>query len=61
MAERLRGLLVVVDYFNKMMHIIPLKEATGAYDVVIVYFACFLYLYSLPTTIVTDFDPYFKI
>ena len=59
MVERMMSLLVVVDYFSKMMHIVLCKEGTGAYNVVTTYFAHIEHLYGLLATKISDYNLYF--
>ena len=53
MADGLMSLLVVVDRFSKMLHIVPLKEGTSAQDVATAFFANVVRLHGLPATIIT--------
>ena len=52
-------LLVVVDRFSKMLHIIHLKDGTTAEAVATAFFANVARLHRLPATIITDRDPRF--
>ena len=60
MADGLMSLLVVVDCFCKMLHIVPLKEGTSTQDVATAFFANVARLHGLPATIITDHDPRFQ-
>ena len=53
------NILVVVDQFSKMVHLIPLLSSTEAKDVAAAFFDSVVYLYSLPVTVVSDRDPRF--
>ena len=51
--------LVVVDRFSKMLHLVPLGHTTEATNVAIAFFASVVKLHGLPSTIITDRDPRF--
>ena len=53
-------LLIVVDRFSKMLHIIHLKDCTTAEAVATAFFANVARLHGLPATIITDRDPRFQ-
>ena len=53
-------LLIVVDRFSKMLHIIHLKDGTTAEAVATAFFANVARLHGLPATIITDRDPRFQ-
>ena len=53
-------LLVVVDRFSKMLHIVPLENGTSAEAVATAFFANVARLHGLPASIITDRDPRFQ-
>ena len=53
-------LLIVVDRFSKILHIIHLKDGTTAEAVATAFFANVARLHGLPATIITDRDPRFQ-
>ena len=53
------SILVVVDQFLKMVHLIPLLSSTEAMDVAAAFFDSVICLHGLPATIISDRDPHF--
>ena len=52
-------LLVVVDRFSKMLHLVPLGAKTEAPDVAREYFNHVVKIHGLPATVISDRDPRF--
>ena len=53
------SILVVVDHFSKMVHLIPLLSSTEAKDVAAAFFDSVLH--GLPATVISDRDQYLSI
>ena len=53
------SILVVIDQFSKMVHLIALLSSTEATDVAAAFFDSVICLHSLPATIILDQDPCF--
>ena len=53
------SILVVVDCFSKMVHLIPLLSSNEAKDVAPAFFDSAIYLHGLPATIISYRDPRF--
>ena len=53
------SILVVVDRFSKMVHLIPLLSSTEATDVLVAIFNSVICLHGLHATIISDRDPRF--
>ena len=53
------SILVVVDRFSKMIHLVPLQQKTEASDVADAFFDSVVRLHGLPATIISDRDPRF--
>ena len=53
------SILVVVDRFSKMVHLIPLLSSTEAKDVAAAFFNSVIRLHGLPATVISDKDPCF--
>ena len=57
--DTISTLLVVVDLFFKMMHLVPVGEKTEAADVASAFFQSMVKIYSLPSIIISNHDPHF--
>ena len=53
------SILVVVDQFSKIVHLIPLLSSTKAMDVAGAFFDSVVHLHGLTATIISDRDPRF--
>ena len=53
------NILVVIDRFLKMVHLIPLLSSTEAINVSDVFFDSVVHLHGLLSTIISDQDPHF--
>ena len=53
------SILVVIDQFSKMIHLIPLLFSTEATDIAAAFFESIVHLHGLPSTIISNRDPYF--
>ena len=51
------SILVVVDRFSKLVHLIPLLSSTEAKDVAAAFFNSVVHLHGLPVIIILDRDP----
>ena len=53
------SILVVVDRFSKMVHLIPLLSSTEAKYIATAFFNSVICLHGLPATVISDRDPHF--
>ena len=53
------SILVVVDHFSKMVHLVPLSSSTEATDIAAAFFDSVICLHGAPATIISDRDPCF--
>ena len=53
------SILVVVDHFLKMVHLLPLLSSTGAADIAAAFFDSVVHLHDLIATIILNRDPHF--
>ena len=52
-------LIVSVDCFSKIMHLVPLGEKTEATDIAAAFFQSMVKIHGRPSTIVSDHEPHF--
>ena len=53
------SILVVVDHFSKMVHLIPLLSSTEANNIAAAFFDSVVHLYGLPATAILRKYPHF--
>ena len=53
------SILVVVNQFLKIVHLIPILFPTEAMDIAAAFFESVVHLHSLPSTIILEQDPHF--
>ena len=53
------SILVVVDCFSKMVHLVPLLSSTEAMDIAAAFFDSVVCLHGLPATIISNRDLHF--
>ena len=58
-AKGFVSILVVVDRFSKMIHLVPLAESTSAEKVTRAFFTHVVKFHGLPSSIISDCDPRF--
>ena len=57
--EARTGVLVIVDRFSKMVHLVPVKDTINAQETACVFLDTVFRLHGMPETIISDRDPRF--